>query len=119
MPVPYRRADRVADAIHRELSRLLLREAKDPRLAGVTISAVEVSADLRHAQVLFTSTGGAGTPAELEGLRSAAGFLRGQLGKVLRLRYVPELAFEADRSLEQGLHIASLLKQIAGEKTDA
>ncbi len=119
MPVPYKRAHRVGDLIHRELSRLLLREVKDPRLVGVTISAVEVSADLRHAWVLFTSTGGAGTPAEVEGLHSATGFLRGQLGKVLRLRHTPELTFEADTSLERGLHIASLLKQIAGEKTDA
>ncbi len=115
MPVPYKRADRVGDLIHRELSRLLLREVKDPRLGAVTITAVEVTADLRQARVLFTSTGGAGTLEELRGLQSAAGFLRGQIGRALRLRYAPELSFEADESLERGLHIAELLKQIAAE----
>ncbi len=113
MPVPYKRADRVGDLIHRELSRLLLREVKDPRLSGVTITAVEVTADLRHARVLFASTGRAGTPEELRGLHSAAGFLRSQLGRALRLRYAPELTFEVDTSLERGLHISALLKQIA------
>ncbi len=115
MPLPYKRADRVGDLIHRELSRLVLREVKDPRLASVTITAVEVSADLRHARVLFTGTGGAGTPEELQGLQSAAGFLRGQLGRALRLRYAPELTFQTDESLERGLHISALLKQVAKE----
>lgn len=116
MPVPYRRADRVGDLIRRELSRLLLREVKDPRLQQVTITAVEMSADLRHARVLFTGPAGTGVAdEEMKGLRSAAGFLRGQLGRTLRLRYAPELAFEVDDSVERSLHVAALLKQIADE----
>jgi ribosome-binding factor A len=119
MPLPYRRADRVGDLIRRELSRLLLREVKDPRLQQVTITAVEVSADLRHARVLFTCrTGQGGAAEELLGLRSAAGFLRGHLGRTLRLRYAPELAFEVDESVERSLHVAALLKQIARETPD-
>jgi ribosome-binding factor A len=116
MALPYKRADRVGDLIRRELSWLLLREVKDPRLRQVTITAVEVTADLRHARVLFTSRAGGGEPAEeLLGLRSAAGFLRGHLGRTLRLRYAPELAFEVDASVERSLHVAALLKQIANE----
>ena len=114
MPAPFKRADRVAGLIQEELSRLLLREVKDPRLHQVTITAVRVSGDLRHARVLFTGSGGqGGVEGVLTGLRSAAGFLRGQLGRSLRLRYAPELTFEADDSVERSLHVAALLKQIA------
>jgi ribosome-binding factor A len=113
MPLPFKRADRVAGLIQEELSRLLLREVKDPRLRQVTITAVRVSPDLRHAWVCFTGPGGkGGLTEELQGLRSAAGFLRGQLGRTLRLRYAPELTFEVDDSVERGLHIAALLKQV-------
>ncbi|HYL80173.1 MAG TPA: 30S ribosome-binding factor RbfA [Candidatus Acidoferrum sp.] len=118
MPLPYRRADRVGDLIRRELGQLLLREVKDPRLQQVTITAVELSADLRHARVRFTSPAGTGLAEEaLKGLQSAAGFFRGHLGRTLRLRYAPELAFELDDSVESSLHVAALLRQIANEGT--
>jgi ribosome-binding factor A len=114
MPVPFKRADRVAGLIQAELSHLLLRTVKDPRLHAVTITAVQVSADLRHARVLFTGSGElAGMAQALAGLRSAAGFLRGQLGRSLHLRYAPELTFEADDSVERSLRVAALLKQVA------
>ncbi len=114
MPVPFKRADRVAGLIQAELSHLLLRTVKDPRLHAVTITAVQVSADLRHARVLFTGSGDpAGMAQVLAGLRSAAGFLRGQLGRSLHLRYAPELTFEADDSVERSLRVAALLKQVA------
>jgi ribosome-binding factor A len=113
MPLPFKRADRVAGLIQEELSRVLLREVKDPRLHQVTITAVRVSLDLRHARVFFTGPGGkGGLTEELQGLQSAAGFLRGHLGRALRLRYAPELTFEVDDSVERGLRIAALLKQV-------
>jgi ribosome-binding factor A len=119
MPLPFKRADRVAGLIQEELSRLLLREVKDPRLHEVVITAVRVSADLRHARVLFTGSGRQGGAEEaLAGLRSAAGFLRGQLGRTLRLRYAPELTFEADTSVERSLHVAALLKQVLPPEGD-
>jgi ribosome-binding factor A len=116
MPLPFRRADRVAGLIQEELSRLLLRSVKDPRLHAVTITAVRVSGDLRHARVHFTFAGSGqpgGREEVLSGLRSAAGFLRGRLGRSLHLRYVPELTFEVDESVERSLHVAALLKRIA------
>ena len=112
MPLPYKRADRVGDLVRRELSRLLLREVKDPRVRNLTITSVEMSADLRHAQVRFTGPAGEG----LQGLRSAAGFLRGELGRALRLRHAPDLSFEVDDSVEWSLHVAALLRQIASEE---
>jgi len=121
MPPPFKRSDRVAGLIQEELSRLLLRAVKDPRLHEVSITAVRLSADLRHARVFFTR---AGRPGDLEqilaGLRSATGFLRGHLGKALRLRYAPELTFESDDSVERSLHVAALLRQVAvpGEPSD-
>jgi len=112
MPAPFKRADRVADAIRRELSHLLLRETKDPRLVDVTITEVRVSPDLRHAWISFT--GNAGKAAEqLEGLQSASGFLRGQLGRALHLRYAPELSFQVDESLERSLRVARLLRDVS------
>ncbi|MBI2114047.1 MAG: 30S ribosome-binding factor RbfA [candidate division NC10 bacterium] len=119
MPLPFKRADRVAGLIQEELSRLLLREVKDPRVHQVTITAVRVSGDLRHARVSFTGPGGqGGTEETLTGLQSAAGFLRGQLGRTLRLRYAPELTFEADESVERSLHVAALLKRVAAREGD-
>jgi len=118
MPLPFRRADRVGDLVRRELSRLLLREVKDPRLGQVIVTKVEMSADLRHARVFFTGSPGADHAAELAGLLSAGGFLRGQLGRCLRLRNAPELAFEVDDSVERSLHISALLKQVATERSD-
>jgi ribosome-binding factor A len=114
MAIPFRRADRVGDLIRRELSRLLLREIKDPRLAQVVVTAVRVSPDLRHARVSFSAgSAGADRGAQLQGLQAAAGFLRGHLGRSLRLRYAPELVFEVDDSVDRSLHIAALLKQVA------
>jgi ribosome-binding factor A len=113
MPLPFRRADRVGDSIRRELSRLLLREIKDPRLSQVVITAVQVSPDLRHARVFFTAgAGDTDRQAELKGLQAAAGFLRGHVGRGLQLRYAPELVFAVDDSVDRSLHIAALLKQV-------
>jgi len=113
MVAPFKRADRVGDLIQRVLSELLFREIKDPRVAGVVITAVRVTSDLRRAHVRFTC--GAERErqaAALSGLQSAAGYLRGHLGRALHLRYAPELEFALDDSVEYSLHIAALLRQV-------
>ena len=113
MAHPFKRADRVSGLIQRELSRLLWREVKDPRLAQVTITAVRVSPDLRQARVFFRGLAG---PEQLqgvlEGLESARGFLRGELGRRLRLRNAPELSFEVDQSVDWSLRVAQLLREV-------
>ncbi len=111
MPPPYKRAERVADLLQRELSRLLQRESKDPRLHDVTITGVRLSPDLRHARVLFTGAPGR-AEEHLAGLKSATGFLRGHLGRELHLRYAPDLTFELDESVEKTLEVLRLLKQV-------
>jgi ribosome-binding factor A len=93
-----------------------MREVRDPRLEGVTITEVRVTPDLLIARVFFTVLGEEEDRREaLAGLGSAAGFLRTQLAQGLRLRNVPELIFELDRSAEYGQRIEELLDQIASE----
>ena len=109
-----RRADRVGTLIQEEISRLILQSVKDPRIRFATITRVRVSDDLRHARVYIASVGGDEKQRQeaLIGLKSAAGFLRGELGRRLCLRYVPELLFSLDDSLEQEMHLAELFRQI-------
>lgn len=113
----YRRVDRVNQLLREELSRLIRREMKDPRVAGVTVTGVETSPDLRHAKVHVRTLRDEPTAEEaVEGLQSAEGFLRKKLGKELRIRRVPEFAFEVDRSLERVQRIESLLEQVHEEE---
>jgi ribosome-binding factor A len=108
-----RRQRRVAELVHRELSQLLMREVRDPRLADVTITEVRMTPDLLIARVYFTVLGEdeEGTEA-LAALERATGFLRTQLAGQVRLRSVPELSFEVDKSAAYGRRIDELLDQI-------
>jgi len=109
-----RRPDRVAEAIRTEVATFLTEEAKDPRLVGlVTVTAVEVTRDLRHAKVFVSILGSdEERKATLEGLDSVAGHLRSRLGRVLRLRSAPGVAFVLDPSVGRAARIESLLAQI-------
>ncbi|MBI5167358.1 MAG: 30S ribosome-binding factor RbfA [candidate division NC10 bacterium] len=113
----YKRAQRVSHLIREELGGMLLREVKDPRLHSITITDVRVSDDLRHVRVYFSVHADASEKQRaLKGLQSASGFLRGELGRRLRLRYAPELSFFVDESLDHSLHIAELLRQLKAEE---
>ncbi|MFQ6057893.1 MAG: 30S ribosome-binding factor RbfA [Anaerolineae bacterium] len=113
--MPTRRQERVADLIQEEISDLLQRKVRDPRLEFVTVTAVEVSPDLRHAHVYVTLLGNQEEQqAALVGLQHAAGFLRHELGARLSLRRVPELTFALDKSIERGQRILDLLHEIKG-----
>ncbi len=115
----YKRADRVGDLLQREISELLLRRVKDPRLHSVTITQVKVSRDLRHAWVYYNILSGGPTKNSVEvGLAKAHGFIKRELGKRLRLRYLPKIEFLWDDSLEYAEHIEDLLKKIKHEKND-
>jgi ribosome-binding factor A len=108
-----RRQERVGEEIHRELSVLIQRESRDPRLAGVTVTGVKVSADLRWATVFATALGEAEQQAQaLAGLKHAASFLRRELAARLNLRRVPELTFEIDQSVAHTRRILDLIDQI-------
>ena len=106
-----RRTDRVGEAIQALVAGLLVRDIKDPRIGLVTITGVSISPDLRHARVFFSTLGDDEQRVRsLRGLRSAAGFVRGQVAKQLNLRVAPEIAFEFDPSLEEAERLSRLLK---------
>lgn len=108
----YRRTDRLNEQLRQEISLVLRDEVRDPRTALVTITAVETSPELDHAKVYVTSLGDDEEKAEMVvGLRSAAPFIRSQLGKRLYMRRVPELHFEIDRVREEAARIESLLRE--------
>jgi len=111
------RARRIEGELQRRLAELLRREVKDPRVALVTITAVEVSADLGHARVYYGVLGRAPTPEVQEGLDHAAGFLRAKLGRILKMRQVPEIHFQPDELIERAAHLTSLIDQaVAADK---
>lgn len=113
------RTTRVNELLRAEISELLLREVKDPRVSRgmVTITEVQVSPDLRHAVVYVSHLG---TEAErkeaLEGLKNSAHFLHRELLHRLSLRNVPELVFKFDPSIERGARLAELINQVGAER---
>jgi len=110
------RAQRVADQIQRELADLLRLHLKDPRVGMVTITAVDVSPDLRHAKVLFTHLAGAeSAQATVVGLQHAAGYLRTELAHRLKLYSVPRLEFVYDDSIEAGIRLSKLIDEAVDE----
>ena len=104
---------RVSDLIRTHLTNLLARKVNDPRLQMVTITDVTITPDAIRADVHFSVLGEAEAKAEAQaGLDSAAGWLRRELGRRLRLRNTPQLIFHYDPSLERGEHIASILDEL-------
>lgn len=116
MPKEFARARRVEEQLKRLLADLVRREVKDPRVGLVTITAVELSKDLSHARVFFTPFAGRGdATAAQDALRHAAGYLRHELRKVLRLRVTPQLDFRIDEAVERGAHLSSLISSAVAE----
>lgn len=110
MPKDFSRKDRVAEQIRRELAELIRLEVKDPRVGMVSLTDVEVSPDYAHAKVYFSHLEGEkAVPAVLAGLTRAAGFLRRELGKRIRLHTLPELHFHYDRSIVEGDRLSRLI----------
>jgi ribosome-binding factor A len=110
---PYKRSERLGELILAEISALVRREIKDPRIGFVTLTRVEMSDDLRHAKVFVSHMGADAEKARtLQGLSSATGYIRRHLGRALHLRYTPQIAFVLDDSLEHGAKIAQLLRQL-------
>ena len=109
----FKRADKVADLIKAEISDILLRQINDPQVREITVTGVKVTDDLRQAKVFFVRMGENVCSEEtIKGLHRAAGFLRRELGKKLRLRHVPEIKFIFDESFEYGDRIDRLLAEI-------
>ena len=114
----YKRTERVGDQIQLEIADILSRRMRDPRVGFVTITTVDVTADLKQAWVYVTvlQEGERGNEA-MATLARATGFIRRELGRRLKLRYVPELTFVRDPSVDQVRRVMSLLDELHGEKT--
>ena len=103
------RPQKLGDQIQREVSDLLQRELRDPRVAMVTVTSVDVSPDLSHAKVFFTLLEKDKLADTLAGLKRSAGFLRSQLARRIKMYTTPELRFEYDESVERGDRLSRLI----------
>jgi len=110
-PRDFKRSERVAGQLRRDLAKLIQTEIKDPDVGFVSLSDVEVTRDLSHAKVFITVFEPEKAKESLKALRRASAFLRRRLGQELRLRHVPELHFVHDDSVEKGSHIDDLISK--------
>ncbi|AZC16269.1 MULTISPECIES: 30S ribosome-binding factor RbfA [Pseudomonas] len=118
MAKEYSRTQRIGDQMQRELAQLIRREVKDPRVGLVTITAVDVSRDVGHAKIYITVMGQEGAESiaqSIKVLNSAAGFLRMQLAREMKLRSVPQLHFHYDESVARGAHLSALIERAVAE----
>jgi len=112
------RIERVNSLIRQEISQLLQRQVKDPRLGNfIAVTAVSTSADLKYAKVFVSHIGGEQEKqATISVLTSASGFFRKELARRLKLRYTPELSFQWDDSLERGDRLSQMIDGVTSEK---
>jgi ribosome-binding factor A len=107
------RLDKIQELIKQEVSTMILRELKDPRIGFATITRVEVSGDLRHAKLFVSIMGSEEQKSQTwEGLKSSLGFIRSELGKRIRLRYTPEITMQLDTTLDHSVKIQELLDKV-------
>ena len=107
------RKERVEDQIRKEVSYIIQRELKDPRAGFITITAAELSADLKSARIFYSVLGDDESKVKSEqALKSASGFIQRQIGIRMRLRYTPQLVFKYDHSIERGARIDEILREI-------
>jgi len=117
----FKRTDRVADQLQKELAVLIQREVKDPRLGMVTVSGVTVSRDLGYADIYVTLLGEQNPERikeNLQVLKRAGGFLRSQVAKRIKLRHVPELRFHFDETVVRGQKLSSLIDEAVASDQD-
>lgn len=111
------RIEKLQELIKQEMSKMLLTDLKDPRIGFVTVTDVEMTGDLREAKIYVSVMGGSEqVKSSLEGLNSALGFIRREIGQRVRLRFTPEISFALDTSLDYGDHIQKLLLQVEGDR---
>ena len=110
------RVEKVQELMKQEISQIILRELKDPRIGFVTVTSVECTGDLREAKVYVSLMGSESqVKACWSGLNSSLGFIRREIGKRIRLRVTPEISFALDKSLDYSAHIQELLLKIKAE----
>lgn len=107
------RTVRVGEQILKEIAVLLIEDVKDPRVKAVTMTGIKLSRDLKHAKVYYSVLGGSGEIRKAQaGLDSAKGYIKRMIGRKLELRYIPDLLFIHDESLEVGMNMEKLLRSL-------
>ena len=113
------RTDRISEEVRREVDRIIREDVRDPRVAGTwSITRADVTRDLRYAKIRVSVLEEEQRKPLVNALKNAAGFIRRELGKNLRLRYTPELLFEEDDNIAYGVHIASILSDVKPESDE-
>jgi len=113
----FKRSTQVAEAIKREASDIIANKLKDPRLGFITVTGVDLADDLRYAKIYISIFGASDVQARtLEGLQSARGFVRREIGHRLRLKFTPEVDFRLDESVAQGDRIDRILNRLSEER---
>lgn len=114
-----RRPEKVREFIKEQVSEIIQHRLKDPRIGFVSVTDVEVSLDLRHAKIFVSVLGNEQAKADtMAGLESAIGYVRGELGRRLQMRFTPEILFRLDESIERGTRVMSLIREIREEAND-
>lgn len=113
------RVQRVAEELKKEIAEMIRTEVKDPRIGFATVTRVDLANDLQHAKVFVSVFGSEEEKqATLTALHKAAGFIRGEVGRRLRLRLTPELVFKLDESGEYSEHINTVIKRLHEDDAD-
>jgi len=115
--LPYKRSQRVGDLIREEVADIIMNKLKDPRVGFITVTGVNITEDLKLAKVYISILKAEEKDATLEILNSAKGFIRAELSKRVRMKFIPALTFRMDESLEYGNKIEKLLKEIKSAST--
>jgi ribosome-binding factor A len=116
--LPYKRSERVGDLIREEVADLIMYKLKDPRIGFVTVTGVEMTADLKLARVFVSVMKEEERELTLEILNSSKNFIRSNLSKRLRMKFIPAIEFRLDTSVEYGFKIDRLLKEIKEKDED-
>ncbi len=112
----YQRIDRISEEVRREVDAIIRDQLHDPRIKGTfSVTRADVTRDLRYAKIRVSILEEADRAPMMAALKSAAGFIRRELGRRMIIRYTPELLFELDHNIEYGVHIATVLKQVGPE----
>jgi len=113
------RSKKVQIQLKREISRILQEDLKDPRIGFVTVMRIDLTGDLRHAKIYCSILGDeASQQSGMEGIQSAAGYIRRLVGERLQLKYVPELSFRLDMSIEYGITLEKTFERLRNERKD-
>lgn len=114
------RMDRISEEVRREVDQIIREQVRDPRVTGTwSITRAEVTKDFRYAKIWISVLEEELRPPLLLALKSAAKFIRHELGRRLQLRYVPELLFESDENIAYGIHISSILADVLPHEEEA